>query len=40
MTALMAAYQQRLDDQGVPITLETTTSLHGVSLSIPNVFLE
>ena len=40
MTALMAAYQQRLDDQGVPITLEATTSHHGVSRSIPNVFLE
>jgi hypothetical protein len=40
MTALMAAYQQRLDDQGVPITLEATTSLYGVSRSIPNVFLE
>jgi hypothetical protein len=40
MTALMAAYQQRLDDQGVPVTLETTISQHGVSRSIPNVFLE
>lgn len=40
MTALMAAYQQRLDDQGVPITLEATTSHHGVLRSIPNVFLE
>ena len=39
MTNLMAAYQQRLDAQRVPVTLEATTILRGIPYSIPRVFL-
>jgi hypothetical protein len=40
MTNLMAAYQQRLDAQRVPVTLEATTIWRGIPYSIPRVFLE
>jgi hypothetical protein len=40
MTALMAAYQQRLDTRGVQLTLETTYVSGNDRWAIPNVFLE
>ncbi len=40
MTALMAAYQRRLDTRGVQLTLETTYVSGNDRWAIPNVFLE
>lgn len=41
MTALMAAYQRRLHERAVPLTLKTTYVFSGLlNRAIPDVFLE